>query len=90
MPHRGNDGRPPMERPPTDRKPPTAGGGSSSSLRWVPWVLLAIVAAAFLVTSLAGGSSSKTDLTYTQFVNEVNADNVKTVDFNKSTGSDQR
>jgi len=82
-----NGGRPPMERPPTDRKPPTAGGGSSSSLRWVPWVLLAIVAAAFLVTSLAGGSSSKTDLTYTQFVNEVNAENVKTVDFNKSTGA---
>ena len=82
-----NGGRPPMERPPTDRKPPTAGGGSSSSLRWVPWVLLAIVAAAVLVTSLAGGSSSKTDLTYTQFVNEVNAENVKTVDFNKSTGA---
>jgi cell division protease FtsH len=62
-------------------------GGGSSSLRWVPWVLLALVAAAFLVSSLAGGSSSTTDLTYTQFVDQVDADNVKTVEFNKSTGA---
>jgi cell division protease FtsH len=80
-------GRPPMERPPTDRRPPVTGGPSSSSLRWVPWVLLALVAAAFLVSTLAGGSSSKTDLSYTQFVNQVDADNVKTVEFNKSTGA---
>jgi len=86
-PPRGADGRPPMERPPTDRRPPSAGGTSSSSLRWVPWVLLALVAGAFLITSLAGNSSSKTDLTYTQFVNQVDAKNVKTVDFNKSTGA---
>ncbi|MFN8026711.1 MAG: ATP-dependent metallopeptidase FtsH/Yme1/Tma family protein [Acidimicrobiia bacterium] len=86
---RGSDGRPPMERPPVDRRPPQQGGGgsTSSSLRWVPWVLLALVAAAFLVTTLAGSSSSKTDLTYTQFVNQVDAQNVKTVDFNKSTGA---
>jgi cell division protease FtsH len=62
-------------------------GGGSSSLRWVPWILLALVAAAFVVSSLAGGSSSKTDLTYTEFVNQVDAGNVKTVEFNKSTGA---
>src|SRR4029077_17438409 len=29
----------------------------------------------------------KADLTYTQFVNQVDNDNVKSIDFNKSTGS---
>ncbi len=80
------DDGPPGERPPTERRPPT-GGGSSPSLRWVPWIVLALIAAAFLVSSLAGGSSSKTDLTYSQFVNQVEDDNVKSVDFNKSTGA---
>ncbi|HEX4529835.1 MAG TPA: ATP-dependent zinc metalloprotease FtsH [Acidimicrobiia bacterium] len=80
-----NDG-PPSERPPTERRPPS-GGGSSPSLRWVPWIVLALIAAAFVVSSLAGGSSSKADLTYTQFVNQVDNDNVKSIDFNKSTGS---
>ena len=61
-----NDG-PPSERPPTERRPPS-GGGTSPSLRWVPWIVLALIAAAFVVSSLAGGSSSKADLTYTQFV----------------------
>ena len=52
-----------------DRTPPTPlGGGSSPSLRWVPWIVLALIAAAFIVSSLAGGSSSKADLTYSQFV----------------------
>src|SRR3954464_9854006 len=79
-----NDG-PPSERPPTERRP--SGGGSSPSLRWVPWIVLALIAAAFVVSSLAGGSSSKADLTYSQFVNQVDDDNVKSIDFNKSTGS---
>jgi len=53
----------PPERPqgqrPGERKP-----GGSPSLRWVPWIVLALIAAAFLVSSLASGSSSKADLTY--------------------------
>ena len=53
----------------------------------MPWIVLALIAAAFLVSSLAGGSSSKADLTYSQFVNQVDDDNVKSIDFNKSTGS---
>ena len=74
-------------RAPADRAAPTVGGGSSPSLRWVPWIVLALIAAAFVVSSLAGGSSSKADLTYSQFVNQVDDDNVKSIDFNKSTGS---
>ena len=52
----------------------------------MPWIVLALIAAAFLVSSLAGGSSSKADLTYSQFVNQVDDGNVKSIDFNKSTG----
>ena len=37
----------------------------------MPWAVLALIAAAFIVTSLAGGSSSKADLTYSEFVNAV-------------------
>ena len=54
-------------RPSDDPRRPS--GGSSPSLRWVPWIVLALIAAAFLVSSLAGSSSSKADLTYSQFVN---------------------
>ena len=62
-----NDG--PAQRAPAHRAAPTVGGGTSPSLRWVPWIVLALIAAAFVVSSLAGGSSSKADLTYSQFVN---------------------
>ena len=77
-------GRPANDR--TERRPPTSGGGSSPSLRWVPWIVLALIAAAFLVSSLASSSSSKADLTYSQFVNAVDDGNVKSIEFNKSTG----
>ncbi len=78
---------PPPDRPPDRRPTPTSGGGSSPSLRWVPWIVLALIAAAFIVSSVAGGSSSKADLTYSQFVNAVDSGNVKSIDFNKSSGS---
>jgi cell division protease FtsH len=81
---RPGDGLPP-ERPqgqrPGERKP-----GGSPSLRWVPWIVLALIAAAFLVSSLASSSSSKADLTYSEFVSQVDDGNVKSIEFNKSTG----
>ena len=61
--------------------------GSSPTLRWVPWIVLALIALAFLVSSLASSSSSKADLTYTQFTKAVDAGNVKSIEFNKSTGA---
>ena len=60
--------------------------GGSPSLRWVPWIVLALIAAAFLVSSLASSSSSKADLTYSEFVTAVDNGNVKSIEFNKSTG----
>src|SRR5439155_1955969 len=75
----------PPDRPqgqrPGERRP-----GSSPSLRWVPWIVLALIAAAFLVSSLASSSASKADLTYSQFVKAVDAGDVKSIEFNKSTG----
>ena len=53
----------------------------------MPWIVLALIAAAFIVSSLAGSSSSKADLTYSQFENAVDAGNVKSIDFNKSSGA---
>ncbi len=53
----------------------------------MPWVVLACVAIAFLVTSLAGSSTSKSDLTYSQFEQQVQDGNVKSIEFNKSTGT---
>jgi cell division protease FtsH len=81
------DGPPPDRQPPERRPTPPSGGGSSPSLRWVPWIVLALIAAAFVVSSLAGSSSSKADLTYSQFANQVDDGNVKSIDFNKSSGA---
>ena len=53
----------------------------------MPWIVLALIAAAFVVSSLAGSGSSKADLTYSQFVQQVDAGNVKSIEFNKSTGA---
>ena len=53
----------------------------------MPWIVLALIAAAFIVSSLAGSSSSKADLTYSEFTNAVDAGNVKSIDFNKSSGA---
>jgi cell division protease FtsH len=49
--------------------------------------VLALIAVAFLVSSLANRSSSKAELTYTQFEKQVQDGNVKGIEFNKSTGT---
>ncbi len=81
------DGPPPDNQPPERRPTPPSGGGSSPSLRWVPWIVLALIAAAFIVSSIAGSGSSKADLTYSEFTTAVDNGNVKSIDFNKSSGA---
>jgi cell division protease FtsH len=99
----GPNGRPPTPppgwRPGDSNRPPERSSGgsgpggsgnspsSSPSLRWVPWVVLALIAAAFLVSTLANSGSSTNDLTYTQFTKAVTNDAVKSIEYNKSTGS---
>jgi cell division protease FtsH len=91
----GGNGRPPTpppgwrpgsgqsERPDQGERRPS----SSSSLRWVPWIVLALIAAAFLVSSLASTGSAKNDLSFSQFQKAVDAGQVKSIEFNKSTGT---
>jgi cell division protease FtsH len=82
----GPGGGPPPERPPGQRQGERRPGGTSPSFRWVPWIVLALIAAAFLVSSLASSSGSKVDLTYSQFTKAVDDGDVKSIEFNKSTG----
>src|SRR6516165_6303052 len=72
----GNGGPPERPSPPRPTGNRPSGGGASASLRWVPWVVLGLVAAAFLISSLANRSSSKADLSYTQFEQQVQDGNV--------------
>ena len=64
--------------------------GGSPSLRWVPWIVLALIAAAFLVSSLASSSSSKADLTYSEFVQAVDARQRQEHRVQQVDGRDQR
>ncbi len=53
----------------------------------MPWAVLALIAAAFVVSTLANSTTSKADLTYTQFMDAVENGHVKSIDFNKTTGA---
>jgi cell division protease FtsH len=50
-------------------------------------VVLALIAAAFLVSSLANSGSSKNNLSFSQFQKAVDAGEVKSIEFNKSSGA---
>ena len=56
-------------------------------MRWVPWLVLGLLVAAFAAAGLAGDDTDRSDLTYTQFIKQVRDGNVRTIDFNKTTGS---
>ncbi len=89
---RPDSNRPP-ERPTGSSGPggsgdkPSGSSPSSPSLRWVPWVVLALIAAAFLVSTLANSGSSKNELTFSQFTKAVESGEVKGIEYNKSTGA---
>jgi len=59
--------------------------GPSSWPRWTIWVLIGVLAAAFLVPSL-WPSNDGDSLTYTEFIAEVEDGNVKTADINTGSG----
>ncbi|MEY2458230.1 MAG: cell division protease FtsH [Acidimicrobiaceae bacterium] len=59
--------------------------GMSSWPRWSIWVLLGLVAAAFLLPTLFS-TSEGTSLEYSQFLDQVRADNVKNIDWNNDNG----
>src|SRR5581483_8075404 len=75
---------PPPPPPPRDMRP-SARGPMGSLPRWTVWVLLAIVAAALLMTSFYGGSKG-TSLGYSDFLAQVQNDNVKSIEWNNNNG----
>ncbi len=83
MSRRPNDARPPGGPRPSGPPPSSS---SSSFPRWLPWVVLAALAAVLLLTSLGGGSSDKASLSYSEFTQAVKDGKVKKVDFDKDNG----
>src|SRR2546421_9069977 len=77
---------PPPPPSPRDQRGPTGRMGGMSSLpRWSIWVLLGLVAAAFLLPTLFSASEGK-DLQYSQFLDQVGAANFKSSDWNSDDG----
>ena len=57
----------------------------SSLPRWTIWVLVGVAAAAFLLTTFGSGSEGK-DLQYSQFLEQVENNNVKSIEWNNENG----
>ena len=86
-----------MSRPPSDPPPgrrpegspggtPPEGKSGSSWVRFLPWVLVALLVAVFFIPSLSNRDSGAKDLTYSQFIKKVEAGQVESVTFNKTNG----
>jgi len=54
--------------------------------RWSIWVLLGVVAAAFLISPLFGGSSGQ-EIKYSDFLAQVQNENVKSIEWNNNNGT---
>jgi cell division protease FtsH len=82
--------RPPTEPPPGRRPegaPPGGNGRSGPSwLRFLPWLLIGLLALVFFVPNLSQSDSGAKSLSYSQFVEQVNAGQVQKVTFNKTSG----
>jgi cell division protease FtsH len=69
-------GKPPGSPPPTPRPWP----------RWLPLVVLGIVVAIFLVTTVRTTNTESATLTYSQFTDAVEAGDIKSVNYDPSNG----
>ena len=82
-------GRRPSGRP--ERRPDGRGNQASPPPSWVrllPWLLILVLVGVFLATNILSGSgSSAKSLTYTQFVQAIDKNQVKKVQFNRSNGA---
>src|SRR4051812_22638896 len=79
---------PPPPPPPPPRDPRASGGrtgGISSWPRWSLWVLLGLIAAAF-VLPYAFTTDEGRDLDYSQMLEQVRNDNVKSIEWNNENG----
>jgi cell division protease FtsH len=80
-PRRPSEPRPPGPGGPT--RPP--GAPETSWPRWVPWLVALLVVSA-LVLSSVGRGSSKEDLSYSEFLGQVKADQVERVKIDQISG----
>ena len=89
--------RPPNEMPPGRRQPPRGperrpndgrpAPPQQSWSRMLPWILILGLVGLFALTNVfSGGGSSATDLSYSKFVDDVTAGQVKKVQYDPSTG----
>jgi cell division protease FtsH len=76
------------ERRPGDGRPTPPTGGPPSWTRVLPWLLILALVGVFALTNVFSidGSSTK-ELTYSQFIDAVQAGKVKKVEFNPDDGS---
>ncbi len=84
-------GDPFKNRRPGDQRPPQGSGpGSRPSPpwpKWLPWVILAFIAGAFLLANVRPTPSNKATLSYSQFLSAVDDGNVKSVEVKQSSGN---
>ncbi len=82
----------PGPRPERDRKPsfPSGGGDDGGATpnswrRWLPWVAIGVFLAIFLVPTLLS-SDSGDEITYSQFISNVSAGEVESLEWENGTG----
>ena len=85
-------GRASGPRPERDRKPsfPSGGGDDGGATpnswrRWLPWVAIGVFLAIFLVPTLLS-SDSGDEITYSQFISNVSAGEVESLEWENGTG----
>jgi len=89
--------RPPTEPPPGRRPEGSPGGPPSGApgegkpgaswVKFLPWVLVGLLVLVFFIPNLSKSNSGAKELTYSQFINKVEAGQVEKVTFNKSNGN---
>ena len=84
--------RPPSEMPPRPTRKPGdgrgAGSGQASSpwTKYLPWILIGVLAVFLFVPGIAGSSAKSQDLSFSQFERAVRRGQVSEITFKKSTG----
>src|SRR4029450_13992556 len=74
---------PPPPPPPGERPEPGGGGTATQWPRWSLWILVGVIGASVLLTSLVGGDSGES-ISYDDFMQEVSQGQVKSITFDNS------
>jgi cell division protease FtsH len=74
---------PPPPPPPGERPEPGRGGTATQWPRWSLWILVGVIGASVLLTSLVGGDAGES-ISYDDFMQEVSQGQVKSITFDNS------